>query len=314
MEKNMFLYKVNILHTDTIFEKENNNFYNTFKNIKVIPKISASKSIILTAEYNDKPVYIKLFEPKQIGLLYEKEIYRYLYNNSILQNTKLNKHFIQSPLSFKVKTKDIKDIIKDIIGNINSEYLYGIVTYDYQGIPLNKLINNIDDKQLIQILIKIFEIIDILNNKLNVYHNDLHFNNIIIKDNTPMIYDYDVSYLIDNENESINPKKTMALVCPMTGSCNRKSQKDTYTILMELLRRNKFIDIIKNHISNENNELWNMMEEIISNKDDYPHWNIYCSWKKDNEKIKPKLPFCFNDVPYIKTLEPKSLIELFKNI
>jgi len=306
----MEIYKVNIQYTDITFEKNNNNFYDTFKNINVIPKISASKSIILTALYNNKPVYIKLFEPKQVGLMYEKEIYRYLYNNAILQqNKKLNQYFIHSPIAFKVKTEDIKDTI----GNIQSEYLYGFATYDYQGIPLAKLINNISDKQLINILIKIFEIIDILNNKLNVYHNDLHFNNIIIKNDIPMIYDYDVSYLENNENDSINPRKTMALVCPMSGSCNRKSQKDTHTILMELLRRNKFIEIIKKHISNENNDLWNMMEEIISNKDDYPHWNIYCSWKKD-EKIKPNLPFCFNEVPYIKSLEPKSLIELFKSL
>jgi len=229
--------------------------------------------------------------------------------------------------------------------------IHGIITYDYDMITLHDLINNLSENVkseyiYINLIFELLYSIYIMNINLNLMHNDLHFGNImtkkldtpiystyIINNNTYIlkkyfiirIYDFDRAYvknddieIVNNFLEKKNIKNDKITFCHESGSCNKKSNKDTFVLLASLIRLIKkyeeqpkeqsyFISIIFKKIfdilTNYNEELYLIIYNNLNSKKVF--WSAFCSIdRKTLEFIKNK---CNN------TYIPNIDIESFMN-
>jgi len=173
----------------------------------------------------------------------------------------------------------------------------------------------------------------LLNIKLNLYHNDLHFNNIIFveeeqtinynfndikftnKNNyTLRVYDYDYSYY---ESLGNNPMIIDELCLEIYGVCNKKTNKDLWTLIVStiLLLKNDTLNtttkgvlkkIIKILTNNMNDTELDIIIDIILNIDGI-HKHRLC----DIDIIKKiYTETCGND---IKSLKIEEIINLYYN-
>ncbi len=217
------------------------------------------------------------------GLEYEQRIYRYIKDRQALLNPdpkllvspifvpvydvfKIRKYDFYNLIDSKLKIKDgihndkfyysttINDDTKVLYTNVpppiisTNDYVYFIVTGDTSSQEYHHFfLNNIDNKNnIISTLFDIFYAIYLLNEKFKINHNDIHFSNILIKNNIHrknyyidsifmsrevnwevLIYDFDGAYfdgIINNklfDNNFINVGK----------SNNFNLTRDVWTIL-----------------------------------------------------------------------------------
>ena len=124
---------------------------------------SASDSLIFRGMWGPRAVYVKQFSWENEGLLYEKEVYRYIRSNWSLAN---ERHFIQ--LLTCIFLPDVNEM--------------AIVTEDSGGISLYEagnqhLLNKPEDQ--FSILLQLLYVIYLMR-QMDIVHNDLHAGNIII--------------------------------------------------------------------------------------------------------------------------------------
>ena len=128
--------------------------------------------------------------------------------------------------------------------------LYFIITEDIQGSDYGKFYTtNIENESLItNTLFDMIYALYLLNDKLNIMHNDNHFGNILIKQDIPendctyvidkmtftrtknyriCIYDFDAGYLFSKPNPVLLERPTKIIQ-------NKKSCKDIWTLLNSL--------------------------------------------------------------------------------
>jgi hypothetical protein len=230
-------------------------------NITPITKNSSSNSIVYKALYDNNPCYIKVFQSTSVNkndnLLYEQKIYRYLKNRDTDLKIYYQNYFVKVYDVFKMYDKEFINLINNKASNNifnyfnNNDYRYLIITEDIEGETYADFIdNNISDtKLIINTLFDVIYGIYIMNDKLKIYHNDNHFNNILIKikpsyetnyyqidkieysrriNYRVCFYDFDFSYL-ENEN---NPKN----INPLSYPKNVKSASDIWFIMKDIYK------------------------------------------------------------------------------
>ena len=229
--------------------------------------------------------------------------------NKIIKNNNIspdmNKIFL-----YELKRKDIKKT--DNIRILITEDTDSINLYDF----IEELINTeweINQTQIEEIpklklkfqkdILSIFRIIlssiYIMNNVLKMVHNDLHFNNILIKkeDTTYIlyngiefkseykisIYDFDKSYLNNYDNPGITSEE-----CYIGMRCNKISNMDLYYFIRVLIQiknsiKTSQLEIIINEILQEliPKEFLDLLE--ISNTKSIPIY--YCFYYDDKGKL-----------------------------
>jgi hypothetical protein len=280
--------------------KENNE---KLQITEYIAPTSASKSVICkgffffkVAPDNIKPVFCKFFKYDNYKLVYEAKTYRRI---NIFRNNPENKdlnetieqHILQSEciifinrhniieIANEASKKSINDRITEISGGIKDDFLlYGIITPDYNTISLyRKLMTEFTEyykkedinigNNIINIIFSALYSIYLLHTKLDIMHNDNHFNNILYS-NKPLykkiyiienikietyetfathIFDFDNSSKV-KEHTKEEEKKNYELdnyyqkdhistsYCARNGSCNRHTQKDVYVFIVELYK------------------------------------------------------------------------------
>ena len=289
-------------------------------------------AIIMQGTFNGKPVFIKTYiNPIYVtdfefyetrGLHYENEIYNYITCSADKDNH-ISDYFVnmvhggidENILNYcdEAIKPEIYKIIRRMykIGNIKlSNHIiklnYFVTEHDPSMCSLNQYIKK-NDKTISlndfqEIIFEILYAIYIMNIKLNIIHNDLHFNNILIKKlDIPIdkyyykhidlhktkhfiikIFDFDTSYSpkIGN-NESINE------VCISYGSCNSISTKDPYLLVMNLLINYYYLSNIESFYNIieclvDNIQLIDIMEIQINDwrnkKNNIPHLYSFCDW------------------------------------
>ena len=300
------------------------------------------------------------YENHSIGMLYEQKIYRYLKERHIKIKNIYKPYFIQAIDLFKIrvtseffiefnsKIKNIDDIIlhetklvddkklkheNTFIGKteyINdaiqyNPFIYFIITENIEGLSLYDylMIEPYDFKVFIELIFELLYGIYLMNIKLKIRHNDLHFNNIIIKKlDFPIrqiykinnkkytrmknfqvcIYDFDNSYLYNYNNEYLITRKFY--------SFNNKvnNTKDIWTLLHSirlLLNSNKLNkdDVDKLYaIFLINPVAQRLFHDQKLNSDNLVYWGELC-------KIRTKEEPC--DEPDFSQLHPDKVIQRF---
>lgn len=322
------------------------NFDNDQVNIKVLNvSEGASASLVGEGTYKDKNIYLKLFTNcKSQGLLYEKKLYEYLLRDFNKNEDKKN-FFIEPLKTFEITYNDslsyvkyIKNLIKNKTIRTPVTNLYGIITMNNKGINLINIIYNLivdNDNNYIKILFfNLLYIIYILNIKLKIIHNDLHFNNIIyinedsninydfesikitLKNNYKLkVFDYDYSY---TKEIGINEIIENEICTELYGTCNYITKKDIWTLLVNLIliyTQNKFddkteiflFDIIKT-ISNDSKYIELFIDTIM--KSSKIHTHRLCQIDKDEKTFLDK---CGEDFDIYKNLDIKDIIIKYYN-
>ena len=206
----------------------------------VLSKNSASASVVYHGSWKQNGVYVKTFLSTDEGLLFEKEIYRYI------------KH--------QVNTTTYKDTYKNHFILPIFSCVYGkrgrvaIATEDTGGIIANDLMKKMpmSTYEYLALMFQILYVI-VLMLRIGISHNDIHLGNVIV---TPRRNKFSLFNLENGKTYDISPHGTMynckiydfdrassiigkntALdkygACAETGQCNRMdSQKDVFNVLM----------------------------------------------------------------------------------
>ena len=282
-------------------------FTKVFKNIQIYLIQRDSNASILKAHMKPEGnVFIKIFAENCKDLLFEKQMYEYITNTT--NSTNYSTYFVKLVKVFKISGSELKFIVQS--RQYRTEYMfYGIVTKHYDNsmklceyFSKNQL-NSENIKHVKRIIFDILYGIYILNLKLFIIHNDLHFGNIIYEENileysqfykiegkefslqksfNVRIFDYDCS---TKYNSEIKNTRLDDDYCKIYGSCNKYSQKDVYLIIVSLIEyvlKFKYTDLnpIINTLLDNNLSL---KKAIIDNiKNERAFWSIFSSIK-DNK-------------------------------
>jgi hypothetical protein len=281
---------------------------------------ASTPTIIGRGIYRDKPAYFKFFyngddqsrkDDQYHGLMYECRVHSYIDS--------LDKDVKQFFIGFFGDTDTSIDILlrsgvidpKDIepgaklnermheLGITRNTNIHLIITEDNGSISLNDFIQTLENnvfennaqntkKLMHNIFILIFEAIAILNGYCNIMHNDMHFDNILIKrepveyqllDGSILnsqvkisIYDFDKSYLkASNKSADANNNKLYVeewvdqvtnWACPEK-KCNTMSLKDNYIFIMAILMIYSEIKRITDDLHTRYSLLKNYLAEMI---------------------------------------------------
>jgi hypothetical protein len=209
--------------------------------------------------YYGKPCFYKCFNDlatkKQF---YEQKIYEYIKTRNEKIKPYYEDYFVKIYGNYKLSSiKFIEKLIdcdemKKLSEEIQKEnYIYIIITEDLTQngeTVFNYFINNFDNKnKIINVVFDLIYGIYLMNNKLKLMHNDLHFHNIFIvyydtekeskyeiekveyirkKNYKVCFYDFDLSYLKNNDNEYLYDLNIIK---------NELSAKDIWTILFAII-------------------------------------------------------------------------------
>ena len=254
----------------TTLEYVNNiEFDSKIKNVKLIDKSDARiiyKGMFRENELSEYvPCYMKIFyiSKKTLGHIYEQHIYEYIKSKQKILEKYNNDFFMESLANFKMTKADFFEAsflktdplnMVDTFEKIKSEHhittFYVIVTKDISAMTVSDYIFKyelfVNEKITTNIIFDIMYAIYLLNDKMKIMHNDLHFGNILIQPYVPehkttyivggkileknkthkiYIYDYDLSCIY--ENSHMNPLyllKDYRVLC-------KKTSKDVWTIL-----------------------------------------------------------------------------------
>lgn len=304
-----------------------------------LPATTISPTIIAKGIYKGKPAYFKIFyngdNPQKKNnyiesLLYESSIYHFISQ----QDENIKNFFVKFLHSGNTTLQNLIDnhVIKDIYNSVLLQRMREL------GIEHNSIIHliiteNSDSEKLIDYLYKqtdahnnnnydlvkkklsnIFDLviqgIYILNDKLRIQHNDMHFGNILIKkenkeyklldsdkylesDYKISIYDFDRAYRVGYDNQLLNQ------LCEHGMGCNNLSYKDIFifiqTIIYQLIVREKYSEY--SLLTRYLNELINVliphefkdpmfinMRNIINDKNSDLDWSSYCL-RKDKANL-----------------------------
>jgi hypothetical protein len=227
-------------------------------------QLGSSDSLILRGTYENKKIYCKVFYESSLDLMYEKDIYKYISEEAD-KNSELVNHFMISPATFTVPLNTFRQKLPPIIisqfDNINNENRFanvnGIITYDYEYRILDDLLfSDLDIDIINDIIFELLYSVYIMNTKLNIIHNDLHFKNVLVKKVVPyeynykfdelnytltkikkynvLIYDFNLSYRNGINNPDLN-EDAESLQCKDYGNCNKITNKDVYLILVSIV-------------------------------------------------------------------------------
>jgi hypothetical protein len=323
-----------------LFNEENTNFeepitektrpeLDIITEISMMTKNSGSTSYMFKAKYNSKPCYIKAFFIAEQRLLYEQKIYRYIQTRNKTIHKYYEDYFVKLYDVFKIScinfgnflddnnvkyinTSNSWDTNNDFLTklvsavNVTKEPIYLIITEDIQGQDYYAFMeSNYANKPLI--INTFFDIIYgiyLMNSRLNIFHNDNHFGNILIKTGLQetstkyqidkieytrkknyrlCFYDFDLSYLKDKPNPELLDKKIIWQ--------NKTSAKDIwilafllYRMVTEFSKQYPTIDlehikIINNVIMNNSQTYMDKMSKIYIDHITSPeinHWNGFC--------------------------------------
>lgn len=243
-----------------------------------LPANSASPTIIAKGFYEGTPAYYKIFyngenkakrDEYTEALLYESEIYKYISNQddeSIKQffvnflysdDTTLRKLYsdgLIADLQDNILIDRMKEtgiMYDSIIHVIITENTDSETLFDYLDRQTDTY-NNDNYMLLSKKMSNIFDIvlqgIYVLNNKLEIQHNDMHFGNILIK-NKPYMYKMDFlgvyGYLKSSYKISIfdfdraylkgHPNPLLTSLCNIGGGCNTISYKDIFVFIQSII-------------------------------------------------------------------------------
>lgn len=329
---------------------------------------SASPTIIGKGMYNGKPAYYKMFyngnEPNKknsliSGLLYESEVYKFISE----QNDDIQKYFIKFLYSSNSTLNDLyrnriitnlrDSILLERMNALDIEYnstIHIIVTENSNSITLNEFFNNLTDdsvqhnynlmaKILTDIFELVFECIYVLNKKLHIQHNDMHFGNILIKHERNTYHPtnenkYFDSYfkisVFDFDRAYHEGKNNMLLdeFCDTGNGCNSLSLKDLFVFIQSLIflylttinkpTHSLLSRYLKELLSSivPNDQLIILVEnmkQIQENKKN-THWSSYCASQINTNDIK-LLQYPCNDTSKQDLLMGwlDSMYEKFKN-
>jgi hypothetical protein len=287
---------------------------NILKDLVLITKNSSSNSFVFKGKYNDKSCYIKTFFIPNKNLEYEQKVYKYLKTRDDKIKPYYDDYFVKVYDICKIRSIDFKFFLNynnvkssNLISRWNSAepileeklntnmYIYVIVTEDIGGITYKDFfIANYNNENLItSTLFDMIYGIYLMNNRLQLMHNDNHFGNVLIKLDIPdtetkyqieskeytrnknyklCFYDFDLSFLNGEENTSLNDTWLAQ---------NKISAKDIWTILNSLLYNNK------NNIHQDIPYINNIIDVILNGSEEHkrllnkisfegPFWNAYC--------------------------------------
>jgi hypothetical protein len=303
-----------------------------------LPANSASPTIIARGIYRGTPAYFKIFyngtDPQKRhnnieALLYESSIYKFISH----QDENIKNFFVQflhstdTTLDELIQTRVIKErdnkVLVQRMQILRIDYtskIHLIVTEnsdseslsDYLKRQTNTYNNNnynLVKKKLSNIFDLVIQGIYILNNKLKIQHNDMHFMNILIKkedkeyklldsdkylesDYKISIYDFDRAYRVGYDNQLLKE------LCEFGAGCNNLSYKDMFVFIQSIifqylsieskpeysLLTRYFNDLINALIPNAfKDPLITNMKNIFNQKSDL-HWSSYCL-RRDNAKL-----------------------------
>lgn len=296
-----------------------------------IKKISASDSVILRGTYDGKSIYIKLFSQENGKLKYEMSIYDHI-NSAIEKNNYLESSFVialgfirckGSEMKAKINNETKKELSDKLL--LTDDNIFGLITLDSGTETLSEYLSRMitifntktvesnkseslatKTNTLTNITSCIFEScysLYLLQNKLQIYHNDNHFNNMIVnvvekaQERTYLIgnklyrrsskinvriFDYDNSYLVGHANPSLTDP-----ICDSTQYCNLQTLKANFVYITSLFHKLKDMNDLsfKEFMTFTNY----MIYSILLNKND----NLYEAledhyFKKFNKKTTKK--------------------------
>ena len=284
---------------------------------QILPHNSSSSSIICKGQINGVEAFFKLFymsghrevvnnSTNETGLSYEKYIYEYIDGElKKPENNKFQSYFLKLLDTIRTSPTYLYDYINPmLLGNfkerinklnIKDDSIIGcIVTENNNNImPLKEfLLSKIVTKaDLLNILLVIFNGIRIMNTKLLVFHHDLNYGNILIKEEDTiyyttigvikskykiLLYDYDMAYNIGKINPILDRE-----FCRNYGNCNKQTKKDYFSILVNLLIFSTDIRYTQNikeivHSIIDNDFIYYMDKNILK-KNLFPY--AYCPLK-----------------------------------
>ena len=303
-----------------------------------LPANSVSPTIIARGIYKGIPAYFKIFyngtnlqkrNNNIEALLYESSIYNFISH----QDENIKNFFVQflhstdTTLDELIQARVIKErdnaVLVQRMTLLQIKYtskIHLIVTensdsenlFDYLKRQTNTYNNNNYDlvkKKLSNIFDLVIQGIYILNNKLKIQHNDMHFGNILIKkedkeyklldsdkylesDYKISIYDFDRAYREGYDNQLLNQ------LCEDGAGCNNISYKDIFVFIQSIIyqyltRENKPEYSLLTRYLNElinalippefKDHLFINMRNIFSNNSNL-HWSSYCL-RRDNAEL-----------------------------
>lgn len=335
---------------------------------------SASPTIIGTGTFYGKPSYFKIVyagvDPSKSTLntqavLYEADIYKYIAGH----NEEIKKYFVNIFNVFEVRFDFlVTNIIENQYDPIflqrkhdlhldDGDNVCIIITENSESITLNDFIKLFTDIQvsynydllkrtLSNIFYLVLQGINILNNTLRIQHNDMHFGNILIKENIDnifydinktdiehkmfqskykiSIYDFDRAYLEGTHNNLLDT------LCPNGTGCNSLSNKDvfvfiqsvmynyiTYELNIEYVLLVKYLKELLLFLLNNDVNIFNILEQNLKNINsniDSTFWSAYCIHIDAGQIIfgKPCLPPTETDT-YLPWLNIDNIISNFGN-
>jgi hypothetical protein len=258
---------------------------------------SITKLNVFQTTYDKQSVYIKLFHAseKSNGLLYEQQIYNYLKTRDARIKKIYKNYFIEMIDIFKIEINlELQTTLAEYIDKeSNPTYktqletfktaleatgsvptVYFLITKNnnteslFNYIELHTL--SLSENDLIEIVFEMLYAIYLMNIRLKIRHNDLHFNNVMIKKlDSPQeqeyrinskiykrnkifqiyIYDFDMSFLDKHQNEYLKGYQSFGI------SSNPNNSHDMWTLIMEL-----------NNIKNIIQPIINTILDILLNK------------------------------------------------
>lgn len=165
----------------------------------------------------------------------------------------------------------------------NNNFFYFTVTEDIEGESYYSFLSKYFNQEniVIETLFEIIYGIYLLNNKLKIIHNDNHFGNIMIKpeqkkkkyiiNNTILerssnyrvcMYDFDLSYAVDNTNLSLNNKFNTSIGRINSNNCS----KDIWTIVNSLMWQMNIDFSKENQNNHELMSFYKSMQNSFFNK------------------------------------------------
>jgi hypothetical protein len=241
---------------------------NIITEISMFTKNSASKTFIFIAKHNSRPCYIKAFFISENQQLYEQKIYRYIQTRNEKIKPYYQDYFVELYDVCKVSTDNFMIFLdnnrvinkgtsqkwflyRELLKKLSSDtHIYLIITEDIQGITYEEFYrtNYRDENLMTNTLFDMIYGIYLMNSRLNLFHNDNHFGNVLIKVNQPIVktkyqidkieytrnknyrlcfYDFDLSFLKGENNPVLNSNSWLMQ--------NKPSAKDIWTLINSLV-------------------------------------------------------------------------------
>jgi hypothetical protein len=241
-------------------ELDKNYFYRQFDKIKPYKNVGSSESFLFTAIYNNNKVLLKFYTIDDENMIFEIKIYVYL---STLDK-KYKQYFISCLGTFKINIKHITNLIpKETVVRDNMMYCI-VLDYINNYVSLHNYLTTyaLSEQNILNIMFQVIYIIYMLNHKLDIIHNDFHFDNIFIKEiKEPfeeiiefneeiykytkyydiIVYDFDCSTKLSNP--TIINKYLDDEYGKDYGSFNKYTQKDAFIFLAQLIKYNPLNEI-----------------------------------------------------------------------